>query len=83
MEAYSEMSQSVIIPPFQLGFAAQMVEHRFRNTKLTGSIPSHGQVEFFVYLPGMAHFILVNHHVHIYNMQNHIDVNPNGYVEEP
>ena len=31
-----------------------------RNTKVAGSIPSCGQVEFFTHLPGIVHFILIS-----------------------
>ena len=30
----------------QLDLVAQMIEHRSRNAKVAGSIPSRGQVEF-------------------------------------
>ena len=30
----------------QLGLVAQRIEHRSRNAKVAGSIPSRGQVEF-------------------------------------
>ena len=30
----------------RLGLVAQRIEHRFRNAKVAGSIPSRGQVEF-------------------------------------